>query len=467
MCCAVLWCAVLCCAVLYCASKSFAHIPYFRNVRWSVSAASSRLEGGLVTMPKNPRRTNATFRHQFLNFPWVVAIAKSEYSFFVLFVCKWPLCESCTILKLTIIFLLNIYHYHYSRPWVIRTDPKERGFLYVSGVKRQAGQDRHLVEDVVVTNMVANPLEALEKNVVGKTRGLTELEELEGLVKLNQTFLEDADQNASIRKSFRSGRREKKRRLMGGQQLGFHNIALLPTNDSDVLQAKETSYGMASRDEQSRFRQVKRSSIFGKNRKPTTRQKTKPQTFAPDLVPSSEGSKVVSSKVFRKTKVKISGGVLSVADEKQAPKEGKAGITSANDDFDATSTDKTSNNNTLTQKKEPLSFQDLVGAYDSSDEDWGTEIRNITRRNAKKRFFPLNHSIVDSNKMYKFVASPTQPFEVVFGINSLEVATFWNEITNERTNQPRSPSCSFREAADFLCLCSEEPTNTPEFNRRE
>eukprot|EP00531_Pseudo-nitzschia_arenysensis_P015229 CAMPEP_0116134504 /NCGR_PEP_ID=MMETSP0329-20121206/10681_1 /TAXON_ID=697910 /ORGANISM="Pseudo-nitzschia arenysensis, Strain B593" /LENGTH=359 /DNA_ID=CAMNT_0003629219 /DNA_START=76 /DNA_END=1155 /DNA_ORIENTATION=- len=269
----------------------------------------------------------------------------------------------------TPIFEFSLSCRNCKEPWVIRTDPKERGFRYVSGVKRQAGQDRHLVEDAVVTNMVANPLETLEENMVGKTRGLTELEELEGLVKLNQTFLEDADQNASIRKSFRSDRREKKRRLVGGQQLGFQNVALLPANDSDILQAKETSYGMASRDEQSNFRQVKRSSIFGKNRKPTRKQKTESRSFAPDSISSNKVSPATSSKLPIRTKVKISAGVLSMAVEKEAHKEGKACVTATNDELDATSDDKKTSTYTIPQKKSPLSFQDLVGAYDSSDED--------------------------------------------------------------------------------------------------
>ena len=154
---------------------------------------------------------------------------------------------------------------------MIRTNPQDRGFEYVSGVKRQAGQDRNLVEDSLevdggtpsaATAGHGDALDKLEASVVaGKTKGgkvyQTEIEHLEALKTLNERVSaggKDVDHNASIRKSFRTDRREHRKRSVGATSLGWKSgMTLLPSNDSDLLASKETVYGRASKDERSKL----------------------------------------------------------------------------------------------------------------------------------------------------------------------------------------------------------------------
>lgn len=201
---------------------------------------------------------------------------------------------------------------------MIRTDPKERGFEYRYGVKRQAGQDRKVVEaslgaegTAVATETVTNlgrSLDNLEAAAVaGKTHNgeklpLADLEELEALRKLNERASsegKDVDYNASIRKSFRTDRRENRRRLVGAGSLGWRKgMSLLPSSESDVLTSKETCYGRASINERSKLSRVRKSSIFDSrshrlkqakrkgNRK--CKQEKSSRRNAPEVVASSD-----------------------------------------------------------------------------------------------------------------------------------------------------------------------------------
>lgn len=168
----------------------------------------------------------------------------------------------------------------------------ERGFEYVSGVKRQSGQERNLFEaflldDGAVTAITAatvttagkrTSLDGLEAVAVAR-KGELEIEELEALRKLNEKASaagKDVDHNAAIRKSFRTDRREKRKRLVGGSTLGWNKgMALLPPSDTDVLASKEACFGRASRDERRTLSGLRKSSIFGassRSRRPEPRR---------------------------------------------------------------------------------------------------------------------------------------------------------------------------------------------------
>lgn len=161
-------------------------------------------------------------------------------------------------------------------PWVIRTNPKDRGFAYISGVKRQAGQERNLItgsSDALEQNATTvQPhglsLDDLEEAAVsngGKKRILTEFEELERIKELNDVSasVNDAATNASIRKSFRKDRKEKRRRLGEAAEKGWRQgMFLLPSNEHDILAANEASYGQPIVQEKRRLSAVRKSSIF-------------------------------------------------------------------------------------------------------------------------------------------------------------------------------------------------------------
>jgi len=203
--------------------------------------------------------------------------------------------ENLMIFLLTVIVLAYSYlimnnvlgglkNESYFRPWVIRTNPQHRGFDYVSGVKRQAGQEEILVTSTSGRN---NPMEIpsgcydstdrrsldnLEMAEVvrnGTKQALTEIEELEQIRQRNDVSasVNDADANASIRKSFRSDRKEKRRRLGEAKEKGWRDgMMVLPTNDHDVLAANDNCYGRPAEAEKRKLSAVRKSSIFSSNR---------------------------------------------------------------------------------------------------------------------------------------------------------------------------------------------------------
>jgi len=295
---------------------------------------------------------------------------------------------------------------------VIRTDPKERSYAYVSGVKLQAGQEKSLVEDGFLIEHAdgssgakgnhKNSLDALEAAIVRKKNGkapLTEIEELEALRKLNERASaegNDVDHNALIRKTFRTDRREHRRRLVGGTSLGWKaGMALLPSSDGDVLASKEAVYGRASSNERKKLSGVRKSSIF--DSKPSRRQRKKRQhrdpssnsaaafpdavgsSEAPDAVPSrplpdendlpsppstpdkpSSSSDTATHRAPKQT-LKLSNGSLSVAPAR------KGGIRYSSSNNQAPK--ESNHDNTNANAKAPSSLLELMGAYGSSDDD--------------------------------------------------------------------------------------------------
>jgi coiled-coil domain-containing protein 130 len=173
-------------------------------------------------------------------------------------------------------------------PWIIRTNPKEYGFEYVKGVKLQAGQESYLAQNHQQQHPYAtddfgrdgndddeNGIIRLETAVQGKHRALTELEELQRIRKLKQlSTLNDADNNASIRQSFRKDRKEKRSRLEEGVKKGWRNgLEVLPLTLDDKITANDVVYGRPKEEEKHRLLSVRKSSIFSSSRKTSTTPK--------------------------------------------------------------------------------------------------------------------------------------------------------------------------------------------------
>lgn len=154
-----------------------------------------------------------------------------------------------------------------SHPFRIRTNPQERGFDYVEGIKIQAGQEpsKELLEKSFSTNMnIPDALEKLEAAAQGKKKLLTELDQLKGLQKLNEkTKFSDADSNADIRARFRKDRKEKRARLQQAKNLGWRDgMEVVGASIEDEVAAKETVFGKSKETEKKRFGAVRQSSIF-------------------------------------------------------------------------------------------------------------------------------------------------------------------------------------------------------------
>jgi len=185
-----------------------------------------------------------------------------------------------------------------SHPFRIRTNPQERGFDYVEGIKIQAGQEpsKELLENSFSTNMnIPDALEKLETAAQGKQKLLTELDQLKGLQKLNeQTKFNDADSNANIRARFRKDRKEKRARIREAKSLGWRDgmeVVGASSLDDQVL-AKETVFGKSKETEKKRFLAVRQSSIFandktGKRKRRRKAEATNTTAVFPDFTASS------------------------------------------------------------------------------------------------------------------------------------------------------------------------------------
>eukprot|EP00584_Thalassiosira_punctigera_P006759 CAMPEP_0172542018 /NCGR_PEP_ID=MMETSP1067-20121228/12711_1 /TAXON_ID=265564 ORGANISM="Thalassiosira punctigera, Strain Tpunct2005C2" /NCGR_SAMPLE_ID=MMETSP1067 /ASSEMBLY_ACC=CAM_ASM_000444 /LENGTH=214 /DNA_ID=CAMNT_0013328171 /DNA_START=200 /DNA_END=840 /DNA_ORIENTATION=+ len=113
----------------------------------------------------------------------------------------------------------------------MRTNPKERTFDYVSGIRKKveefdtAEAGTGGVIDTEIGNGIleykngrvldapdGTALNLLEKSAAGHRKAQTEHEHMTSLIELNAKMGEDADANASIRAAFRKDRKAKRRR---------------------------------------------------------------------------------------------------------------------------------------------------------------------------------------------------------------------------------------------------------------
>eukprot|EP00980_Cylindrotheca_fusiformis_P020744 scaffold7745_cov103-Cylindrotheca_fusiformis.AAC.5 len=176
-----------------------------------------------------------------------------------------------------------------SHKFRIRTNPQERGFDYVEGIKIQAGQEpsTELLESTFSTNMnVRDGLAKLEAAAQGKKQRQTEYEELQRLQKMNHTtMLNDANSNANIRSRFRKDRKEKRARIRHATNLGWRQgMEVVGQTLEDAVMAKDTVFGKSKDTEKRRFVALKRSSIFSNIDKPKRRRRRKVEEEA-DNVP--------------------------------------------------------------------------------------------------------------------------------------------------------------------------------------
>ena len=164
--------------------------------------------------------------------------------------------------------------------FTIRTNPKERTFDYVSGIRRKVeefdtaeagthgiidtefgngilryedgkvhgpGVDDAAAAAVTTTSGGSCKLGMLERNVVGRRIAQTEHDRMTSLLTLNSRMGHDSDHNASIRRAFRIDRKAKKRRFGNAATLGLgRGIELLDgtkvEDDEDAMLAKRVMH---------------------------------------------------------------------------------------------------------------------------------------------------------------------------------------------------------------------------------
>lgn len=176
----------------------------------------------------------------------------------------------------------------------IRTDPKERGFAYISGIKKKVEEfdtvaagtagiiDTDLGNGIIEGNETVDAavghaskaLAKLEKSVMGEREAMSERDQMATLLKLNEgSMWDDAASNASLRATYRSVRKAKKRRFCAAAAAGLgKGIEISDPLENDASKArcafrdgKSSSDKRARSREKDSFFQLRSQSIFGKN----------------------------------------------------------------------------------------------------------------------------------------------------------------------------------------------------------
>ena len=180
----------------------------------------------------------------------------------------------------------------------IRTNPKERTFDYVVGIRKKIEEFNSVeagTHGVIDTDFGAgifeykngkidapssdNPesLHLLEKNARSHRKTLTEHEQMCSLLQLNTKLETDADVNASLRSTFRKDRKAKKRRLVDAACAGLgRGIEMADETDDDVYTAnrlmQKTRDRQAHQSERDNFKSLRASGIFGSKTTKETKQ---------------------------------------------------------------------------------------------------------------------------------------------------------------------------------------------------
>ncbi|KAL7493935.1 hypothetical protein ACHAWT_005332 [Skeletonema menzelii] len=210
----------------------------------------------------------------------------------------------------------------------IRTNPKERTFDYVVGIRKKIEEFNSVeagTKGVIDTDFgpgifeysngkidapsIDNPesLHLLEKNARGHRKTLTEHEQMRSLLQLNTKLETDADANAALRSTFRKDRKAKKRRLVDAASAGLgRGIEMADETDDDVFTAKrlmqKTAHDkQAHQLERDNFNGLRASGIFGsKAVKGTKRLDVKRyETGQNSHKKRSEAKKLLESKPYR------------------------------------------------------------------------------------------------------------------------------------------------------------------------
>ena len=215
----------------------------------------------------------------------------------------------------------------------IRTNPKERTFDYVSGIRKKveefdsAEAGTHGVIDTELgygilqykngkvqgsdqTTSVSTSLNLLERNVAGHRKVQTEHEHMESLLELNSWKDEDADANAAVRASFRKDRKAKRSRLKDASSLGLgRGIELKGITVDDANAAKYTMdmhkrhkiSGNAYQSERDKFGNVRSGSIFSQQqKKKSSRRKSSQKKAAKKKKESNDDNEKKSAPQKRK-----------------------------------------------------------------------------------------------------------------------------------------------------------------------
>ena len=158
-----------------------------------------------------------------------------------------------------------------------------------------------------------DPLARLEKNVLGERKAMTEHDQMEALLSINAgTMGNDAASNAALRRTYRTARKAKKRRVNDAMARGLgKGIQIAEATEEDVAVARAAFRNSMVADRKARhketdaFSKLRSGSIFGQKTDKRERRKSSVQA---QTMPSSE-------KLNRTTLFASSKGIASIGQE--------------------------------------------------------------------------------------------------------------------------------------------------------
>jgi len=159
--------------------------------------------------------------------------------------------------------------------FIIRTNPQQRSFDYVSGLQKLHETKAPLKGEVRKESRreiddeedEADVLSKLETAARGQRKTMSDIEQLQQIQKFKEKiFLQDADANASIRNTYRQERNRSKKRRREAEALGYREgIVLADPAPVDSQSARQITFGSSRGSQKKRFHQARSSSIFLKS----------------------------------------------------------------------------------------------------------------------------------------------------------------------------------------------------------
>ena len=179
-------------------------------------------------------------------------------------------------------------------PFAIRTNPEQKCFDYVSGIKKKMeefdtveakslgvidtdfGHAIHNFTNGVLQGTSGDSaLDRLEKEVVGERKAISEHDAISMLMKHNHGILyDDATSNSNIRANYRINRNEKKRKVSEAKSFGLgKDIVLDDAKDEDVsisrlaFDREDVRHEKSKSEEMAKFRSIRERVTFDKSNK--------------------------------------------------------------------------------------------------------------------------------------------------------------------------------------------------------
>lgn len=271
--------------------------------------------------------------------------------------------------------------------FVIRTDPRHRGFVYTGDLRRQDRTwDATAVGGITVRDEKQDdehdddsPVDRLERQAFGLRNAVTEQRQLQQLVRLNeQTYGEDVTGNARLRDSFRRDRRVRRRLRAAAAHRGWkESLTFVETNVEDESDARSVVFGNGRRDETARWKRVRESSVFATSSRAKIAATSASGATTPrpaNAVSSSDAPTSNPMDGFEKDQTPLTTTTTTMtaataAADMPRPKRRVVVVAATTKGVAVTAADRDITERESSSSSKPSTLQSLVAGYGSSDDE--------------------------------------------------------------------------------------------------